>query len=59
MHDLGQFRLISVPRYVFVVMVEMSNCTGLATVQRKHMRIVRLFGSVVTMVVHSGCGHVN
>ena len=53
LHDLGQLNMF------FVVRVEMSNCTSLATVQGKHMGPVCLFGSIVSMVVQSGCGQVN
>ena len=42
-----------------VVRFEMSNFTGLATVQRRHMGPVCLFVSVVNMGVQSGCGQVN
>ena len=44
----------------FVVKFEMSNCTGLATVQGRHIRPVCLFGSVVSIsgsserIVNSG-----
>ena len=43
---------------VFVVRVEISNCTSLATVQGNHMGLVYLFGSVENMGVQSGCGQV-
>ena len=33
--SLVQFCLINAPRHAFVAMIEMSNCTGLATVQGK------------------------
>ena len=53
------FVLLTLQGIFFVVMVEMSNCTGLARLQERHMGPVCFFGSAVNMEVQSGCGQVN
>ena len=52
-------KLVTLQDMFFVARVEMSSCTGLATVQGRHMGIVCFLRSAVNMGLQSGCGQVN
>ena len=59
LHDLGQFRLVNAPKHVLYCEGRDVKFHGFSDISGKAYGPVCLFGSFVSMGVHSVCGQVN